>query len=471
VALGPDPIWPGLLSIVPACVQPWLVFEILRKLGVARAVRLVIVLAFAGSYSFTFLGILVRSYSLATLATLVSLWAALDMIPGPGRPDRPGGTGSAIRRSAVLALVSSTVAVWCLYPAGFTTAVVVVAVAASALISRRAADFVRPWREHARWPEWSRFLGGHLACVGWVLLTYGGRELPHVKSWFPGPEEGAISFVLAGLRNILESFSPLPLHSGRLTDLALALGGAVLIVLVLRNSGREGVRVARRGALLALPLYLVVLVLLALARKYPFGGEARHMYVLYPFLFCALALLTDELARLHRGLKVAACTTILAGAAWASWVGHSTNAFGETPHEPLFSQDLPYVLNEEHAELPIYFCLFAFQGPDADLRRVGWRMLEHVEDLDVLRLGGRWTVYRDRLVWQVPELGDERVSQRLELVCRESGAREVVVFAPLHVGATYSATRGELNEAWGDLGWTVVEARQRPDAMVLRLRR
>jgi hypothetical protein len=98
-------------------------------------------------------------------------------------------------------------------------------------------------------------------------------------------------------------------------------------------------------------------------------------------------------------------------------------------------------------------------------------MLEHVEDLDVLRLGERWTVYRDRLVWQVPELGDERVSQRLELVCRESGAREVVVFAPLHVGATYSATRGELNEAWGDLGWTVVEARQRPDAMVLRLRR
>ena len=462
VAIGSEPIWPRLLSILPACVQPWLFGAILRKLGVGRVVRLAIVLVFALSYTFAVVGVIVRSYSLATMCFLAALSAALDLLPDSER---------ARRRSVVSALGFSTLGVVSLYAAGFSTALVAFGFAASALLAGSLRLWIQPWRTHGRAPEWLLFLGGHLGCFGWFLLTYGDKLLPHVQDYYPRPDQRLLDFFWQGTRQVLEALTPLPTNSPGPAWVVLGMGCSVWALLLFRTRGRDSLSIARRGLLIALPAYFGLLFLLAVLRKYPYGGEPRHMVVLYPLLLIFVAFALDELTRQRPRPALILGSAMVAVAIPTSWHGHARRTFKEIPFEPHFSQDLPDLFSERHEDLPIYVTLYPFQGFYAGQRASGWQMRERVDDLDVLTLGRRWTVYRDRTIWMVPETGSAEVAERLESVLRHSGSQELVVYAPQQFGRDHELAHDEIIQGWAEFGFEAVEVDIRPDTSILKLRR
>ena len=462
VAIGSEPIWPRLLSILPACVQPWLFSAVLRKLGVGRAVRLTIVLVFAASYTFSVVGVIVRTYSLATMCFLAALSSALDLLPD---------SAGASRRAVVLALGFSTLGVLSLYAAGFSTLLVALGFCASALIAGSLRPWIRPWLTHGHAPEWILFLAGHLGCFGWFLLTYGDKLLPHVQDFYPRSDQGLFDFAWQGTRQVLEAFTPLPANSEASAAVVFVIGLLAWATLFARTRGRGPLFIARRGLLMALPAYFGLLFGLAVLRKYPFGGEARHMVVLYPLLLIFLAFLLEEFTHRRPRLAPILAAAIVAVAIPTSWHGHTHRPYKEIPFEPHFSQDLPDLFRASNRDLPIYVTLYPFQGFYAGLRARGWHMQERVDDLDVLTLGQRWTVYRDRTIWMVPETGSDEVARRLKRVLQHRGSEEIVVYAPQQFGRESDLTTDEIAEGWAAVGFEAVEIDLRPDSSILKLRR
>ena len=290
--MGIDPFWSRLAAVIPTILSVPLWYFLLRKLRVNIPTALTATLVLATAYSFQHMGVLIRSYAPTAFLLLVGLWFWLDLLPGTrGKPSR---------WSAVMSLLFFTLAIGFLYAAAFFTSAVFGATLLVMAVNRDARQTIWDnWRRYSGFPEWFAFFGFHLLAILWFAMTWGvhmNDDIPfHVSQFGYQAGEPMLAFLHQGMRFELDLLTPL----GTLGNLGLDIGMGLLLV-VIATLAAINLRRGNSGAAvtaLAAALLLAILALLALTGKYPFGGELRHQYLMFPLLLLLLPLAVDLLWR------------------------------------------------------------------------------------------------------------------------------------------------------------------------------
>jgi len=349
VSLGLDPIYPRLLSIIPAALTIPLLYALLRKLNIRASLALLTVMLLATAISFEQVGITVRSYSLTVFFLLAALWFWADLFPDSrGRPSR---------LSTIAALTLFALAFGCLYAAAFVSLAIFLATLLVMLAAPASGALIRQnLRRYSSWPEWLLFVTVHLLGVSWFFFTWVRHinlQTPSYLSQFARQAgQPAWDFIHQGLRLELALFTPLDGLSNQLLDLGLLVLLAVIIALTVHN--------LRRGrpmrALLSISPLLVTmtLALLGVLDKYPFGGAMRHQYILFPLLLLLIPLLLDALwgglrSSLPRRLMLVTVVVITVASALQQFDGRR---MGEAPDRPWFADEFA-LLFERASDKPI----------------------------------------------------------------------------------------------------------------------
>jgi len=354
---GSDPIYPRLLSVIPALLTLPLFFFVQRKVRINGTVAITTTFVLGISFAFLSMGVMVRSYSLAILLVLLALWFWLDMLPGVA--SRPS------RRSAILSLAAFAAAFWSLYVTVFAT-VSIFAITLLLMLLHPATGraTLANWRRYSRWPEWAGFILAHLLLVGWFVLSarYNVEvDLPgHVVHLTRQGDQLVGAFLSTALRSEWLLFSPLP-------GLPVGLVDDVMVMLALIMAGLTWFY-ARRGnigatLLAAMPLLMTALLaLLGAIGKYPFGGELRHQYILYPFLLLTLPLLLNAVWKPLRFSVLRLPLLLLVG-----WIAVTTSQaslqqaqrLGETPSYGRWADEFEQLFNGA-SDVPVVIPHYSF---------------------------------------------------------------------------------------------------------------
>jgi len=258
---------------------------------------------------------------------------------------------------------------------------------------------------------------------------------------------------LTGLRQELPLFTALPPHQHLLLDIAwLAILAAAVWQFV--RSIRSGNAIAASVA--ASPILLTgILALLALIQRYPFGGELRHQYVLFPFLLLLLALVLDSL---WRRINSRSAQIIIAGILVALMLNASYRTLqwrtmlGEAPAAPLWSDEFQ-ILFEDGGEIPVFIPHYTFYSAFMDRwvngiqyqdsyrcsdtkctqSTQGWRaLIEPRPDFQQYRIyvnGGKDITLLSYLWWTFPVLPNDEFFKRIKGSLQTIGASSGRIFS------------------------------------------
>lgn len=394
VRLFTEPSWPPLCGRLAATLCAVLtlpfVFALLRGLAMSRVAAHVGTAVLATSLPFMTMAVCARSYSLATLFVFAA--AACLVRAHATRTSRP----------LAAAVAFAALAPWPLYSAAFPIAGLFAATALVAIGHRPT----RAWLLDATRANTVRAAVG-FAIVSAVLLFlyFKWSERPllanYLAAFFPRADESAIAFVIRGTNANLRAFFGLPLGDENALGPILAasvLGGALLAA---RRTPTLGIVAA------ATAIAWFGVAAAAIAGKHPYGGIARHQYVLYPLpLVVLIALVAHVLRRAGRTPVERAVAVGCVGGALSvlAWLGPPFEAFERAP---LFEADYRAVageLRDGDALLVDRYSYLALYG--LARRESGWRHREHVAigengyDLVDATLGGRRvTLVRDNADW------------------------------------------------------------------------
>lgn len=317
-ALGPDPLWFRLPSVVAAAAAVPLWYLLLRRLRVGPDVALLGTLLLVTSAAFLELGVVVRSYSLGVLFLLLGLLGASSLVPAEA--SAAAAPARRLRPRPLTAALGLTIAFAFMYSTLFVTLALVIAL--GLIWARRAAtrawrlgEWMRDWRL-ADWLALSVMAIGTLLVLAWFAVGYGrgrGAVAPaHVDSLILRQSQSPLDFAWQGLVGnaawLTPQFPQTPLWQA---IAVAAFGVAALVVLLL------ALRERRRAALLLVLAAVVATGLVfgaGVAGVYPFGGLARHQAMLLPLYLGVIVLVIDAVwsrlpsqrARRALGLAVAA---------------------------------------------------------------------------------------------------------------------------------------------------------------------
>jgi hypothetical protein len=125
---------------------------------------------------------------------------------------------------------------------------------------------------------------GHLANIQGHLLPYyfdsNGRE-------------SMLAFVVRNNKNFLNQFLPVRIGS---EALALVISLAGIVTCLLLKMGRRA-----RWTSLVTGISLAAIIAAGIAGKYPYGGDLRQQFLLFPFLILCLAVVVERVADLAAG--------------------------------------------------------------------------------------------------------------------------------------------------------------------------
>lgn len=218
----------------------------------------------------------VRSYMLSAFFVLIS-FACLLELAGPENPKFETRWRTGFAACAILACLSHYYA---FYYAG----------AAILLLGIRAVF------ERARWKAEAATC---VPVIGSVAMLYLGHArnlatiLPHLLPYYfnPAGQETASAFLLRNWKNFINLFSPFAVSANAVAIGILALSLVCLIWLGGLQQKWEPAWTIRITAIM-----LAGFALSGLAGKYPFGGDLRQQYLLFPFLVLCAAIVVERLA-------------------------------------------------------------------------------------------------------------------------------------------------------------------------------
>lgn len=261
------------ISILTGVASVFLVGRIARKITASNILGYESALAYGLALPGIIVSCEVRSYMLSVFFVLLSFSCLLDLAAGSGKNEAKARAGFAL--CAILACLSHYYA---FYYAG----------AAIVLLLWRFAAHKGPGRR----TNWKAEAATILPVAGVILTLYfvhAGRLAqiqPHLLPYYYDPKahETVTAFLLRNWKNFLNLFSPFAISSSAFAIgvLILAVGGA------LWQRGSWTLRIT--------VLMLAGFVFSALAGKYPFGGDLRQQYLLFPFLILSMAILADRIA-------------------------------------------------------------------------------------------------------------------------------------------------------------------------------
>lgn len=426
VALTTDPFWARLTAVVPALLQPWLLFAILRRLDVARPLAHAGVIVFTISQAFTVIGVVLRSYSIGTTFGMVAAIAALDLLQG---------RGASPRRKVVLLLAALALGIGSLYAVGLTAGAVGLAFWVATRGSPTIfARFVAVARRESRRPEWLAFGSAVGLTIAFYLITYLGREFHHLGSWLLEPGQSVVGFAIDGAMHDLADFTPLDFRGSALAPVIAIVIVITLLAAAIRAARRgdtpRGVpRATAIGGLLALA---AVFLTLALLRTYPFGGDLRHQYPLFPLGVVVMCAILDDLYRAlpRRALRAALCVAVIGVGAWTTL--HSfRSGVPDFPSTPVWGPEAAATF-EVADDRPVCFPNCAFVGLYGRYLQLGWRYLlsdddgwEHLETTSPPR-----RYFRHRPTWSLDPVPDREFLASIRRLCERENERTVRVSSP-----------------------------------------
>jgi len=336
LALGHEHVYPRLLSAIPTALTLPLLYMLLRRLQIGALAALTTVAVLALSINALHLGVTVRSYALTALMLLAAAWLWTTLLPGSRRGPS--------RTTTVLSLALFTLAFATLYAAAFVTTAVFAGTLLVMLLNPSTGRQIRSnLRQFSGWPEWLLLVAGHLGIAFWFFLgwiRHISLQTPnHLSAYGRLPDQSVVEFLLTGLRREIALFTPLEAFSVTIQDAGLIALLLLIAWLVFDNLRRGN---AARAVIALSPLLItIILALVGMLNKYPFGGAMRHQYILFPFLLMLLPLTLESIhAHLpHRLINIALALVAL-GIAGANAVNmHEHRLIGEAPNRSQFARE------------------------------------------------------------------------------------------------------------------------------------
>ncbi len=255
------------------------------------------------------------------------------------------------------------------------------------------------------------------------LAQIQGHLLPYYLNG--ASTESAAAFLLRNWKNLLNLFSPFTVKTN-------AVAVAVLMV-----SLAGGIWLARTLTIRITLLMLGMIALAALAGKYPFGGDLRQQYLLFPFLVLCGAIAMERLASAAGPFvpahgRAAANAVFIAAIVWISAVRYQQ--YPKVPYNvgreqmQIFDrlEPAPKAVFLDQYNLILFYIFHQMWT---------WKSVEPpqpIPDTDVYRLrrgAEEMVVFRDKTDWNIDPT-DPAVFARLAACVRTEKLPEISVFSP-----------------------------------------
>jgi hypothetical protein len=421
--LGKTPLVYRTINIVAAMLSAYLVARIVRRCGAPRIVASAAAVAFGASWSTIHVALEVRSYMLSVLFGLLAMRGFVDLLD-TDFAERTLRARLAFAAGMFLALLSH-------YSAGFLLAgclavPLLLSVATPGygkrllrgLSTRRAANaatFALPT------------LGVTFAAAHTLMFGL----LNHVPEFLHDPSrESAWAFLARQAANVVGLFAPFATQPAQ-GIAAMLLLGLVLAAALLATRRRQP-----PSAIAPALVTLVAVSLVALAGvlgRYPFGGEQRHQYVMFPLLVLTVCVsvgvlanaLTDPRARTLAGTMFVAAVAANAALAIDTFPRHAGRLFQAEMDRFRSAFPSPRVVYVDQFNLIAFFMHY----DDWD-----WKFVARadgasaVEVYRVSRGAESFQVCRDLNAWVV-ELAQPNVYRGIADCRRSTRSESVALFA------------------------------------------
>lgn len=450
---GASPVVYRLVPMVATLGSTWLVGRIVQKTTGRPWLPAVAAFAFGASLTTVSIGLDVRAYA---LGTFFMLWACLALLELVGR-----GFAAPDHRARWVFALTAGLALLTHYAASIFLVGCCVAAAIPALVDRDyrrrlSADVRRRWLPN-------------LLTFGVPLAVLAIEYSAHISSWtkrgfnhlstflFDPRREGALEFVWRNTGALYELFVP-PLVYRRFTSTLIVTGpsltGAAVGALVIFSlaavawlgcrpaRGGGGPAVARRVPPVLLVAMTALVIALALAGRYPYGGPLRHQFFLFPFAVIVAALVVDEVAlRTNRriGALAVGLFALASLANTANWLDHFRITRGY-----LWQDEIDRFRAAFPAPAAVQVDQFNLIHLFTHHHDRSWRFVRRIEGsgaVDVWRVGDagdtEFYICRDRGQWQL-DLSAPVTYLRMAGCLEATGAERVVVFRPQQNGTTAS---------------------------------
>jgi hypothetical protein len=371
----------------------------------------------------------VRSYMLSVFFVLVSFWYFLE-IPGSTNARSQFKSRAGFAAGAILACLSHYFA---FFYAGAAIAL---------LLSRFAVQTYQAaaanWRAEA-----AAEAATSLPVAGVIYTLYKVHAGPlaqiqgHLIPYYydPAGHETVIAFLLRNWKNFINLFSPFEISSA-----AVAVGILILALVggFLSTGLRRRVLVSEQPTwtILITAIMLLEFVLAALAGKYPFGGDLRQQYLLFPFLILFGAIVVESMAGKLSGMvpvqgRLLLNALAIAAIVWISAVryeqypkvGGNVGAGGMAVFDRLEPTPAAVYLDQ--------FNLITFFTFHHDWDWSSLKLPQPIPGIDVYRLhrgSDQMLVFRDKTEWNL-EPDDSSVYGKLARCLQTLKIQDLSVFS------------------------------------------
>jgi 4-amino-4-deoxy-L-arabinose transferase-like glycosyltransferase len=410
------------ISLLTGVAAVFVIGKIAGRVSLRRETAVVAALTYGLALPAIIISCEVRSYMLSVFFVLVSFYYFLDIV---------GPEGGASGKSRVLFALSAILAGYSHYGA-FSYVFACTACAAAFdlfpprqnLAKRLALDFAA--------------FGAIGAALSYVYFTHArahAHAAEHLYSYYfqPGTGESVGVFLLRNTRALFNRFSPVAI--GSLAQFRVVLAALILcagsLAYLIRNLRRpENARAA--ATVLTSGVILTAIMAGAVMDVYPYGGELRQQFFLFPFAILCGCILLDRLATAIGRPRLASAVVVLAVAAiLAGW----TIAFAQWPKVKTELGTAQMIRFHETFPAPggVYVDEFNLINFFIHYHNWDWRFVGHnsaVPTVDVYRVS-RGTksllVLRDRQRWNL-DLGDRSVYRDLAKCIRSQPLPSLTVF-------------------------------------------
>ena len=286
--------------IVPGIATVWAIGKITAKLTGRPVFGLLAAATYGLSASMIEINIDVRSYALALLFVTLAFDHLIDFVTDPA--------GRYKRFSCVWFSVCTGLAIATEYYSIFFYAACLFLIAALAL---RYPPFRSPLLEGIGSHRVMRALAVSMPAIEFAIFyfVHASRQVLDDSDfrWNTAVHKTIREFVSANL--VREWNYLLPIHATSPGVVATLVGGALIVVVYaafFRNFSFRSAAASAPGLILFALLF--ELIVLAIAQKYPFGGELRQQSILAPFIvLTAFSALDSLLNRFGRWANVGVC--------------------------------------------------------------------------------------------------------------------------------------------------------------------
>jgi Dolichyl-phosphate-mannose-protein mannosyltransferase len=431
-----------IVSILATVGSAWLVGRIVQRTASHRALPPLAACLFGLSLTTVSIGLDVRAYALVVVCLLWASLAYLDLVERAfSRP---------LRSARVQFGLMTTLALTTHYTAAFFLVAALATPVVMAIVNR---DYRR------------RLLGGMRAYWMANTLTYGipvavlisayfvqmrfsDQYTGHVPAFlFSGGSERAAAFVLRNTEALFELFLPtltyehpastLVVRGPHLTTMTfgalLAFIAAAIAWLVFTLATKGDTRsIVSSVPLLLLLIMLVLLISAALLRRYPYGGELRHQFFLFPFVVIVLTLWIDSVHpwadRWRLGSVVVGLFALGIILNAVSWTAHfrTTRGYVLQPQMDTFRQLFP-------SPEAVYVDGFNTINLFTHHHDWHWKFVRQIgsENQDVWRVtNGTRGFYVCRDTQGLLDLSEDATYRRLAAFLSATNSEQVVVFRP-----------------------------------------